>query len=389
VPVLQRRLQQAQLEGTLNPFVELICRACAYECEAQLALFRAQSEGRIPHDELARVQRKLDRNGDGHITRNEFMANATSVFFSSLLEEVTNEAMIASMSAAASSPSKTRPSLVLQSIENEAQLAGRLSVVERVDGARRRVDDFTAYTKRIQEDKGMVVHEIEHGVRTMRHASETQRLEAEQSVRNDGATTLVALELAVAGSSDVGVRAASVRLFALLSQQLVAGLGTPNEQQLLALFRRYDEDGNGVLSRGEIAHLIADYSAARAGQIETQELPGLRASLKTDGSNQFVCLLTRARVMAKEAELALFKSQAEGQVANADLCAMFNRLDTNRDGMISKDEFSRGMADVLFATQLERIQKWTSVLNDAAKETEAKEAIAAERTETKDESAIW
>ena len=58
-------------------------------------------------------------------------------------------------------------------------------------------------------------------------------------------------------------------------------------------------------------------------------MPELERVLEAEGSNQFVCLLTRARLMAKKAELALFVSQAEGQLADADLKRAFLSLDTN------------------------------------------------------------
>ena len=146
--------------------------------------------------------------------------------------------------------------------------------------------------------------------------------------------------------------------------------------------------------RGELAHLITDYATARAGEIQREEIPLLQKILESEGENQFVCLLTRARLMAKEAELALFVAQAEGQLADADLKNAFAALDTNRgrettcprnaepttstgvfspryvrlpafsQGMISKSEFFKGASDVLFATQLERIKKWKGVLND-------------------------
>ena len=55
LPVLKRRLAQASANGTINPFVELVTTAFTYECEAQLALYRAQSEGRITEDALRAV----------------------------------------------------------------------------------------------------------------------------------------------------------------------------------------------------------------------------------------------------------------------------------------------------------------------------------------------
>ena len=62
---------------------------------------------------------------------------------------------------------------------------------------------------------------------------------------------------------------------------------------------------------------------ARAKEIEEEELPGLRGMQEKEGSsNQFVALLSRARLMAKEAELA----EEWGAIA-----MQFSAKDTNLD----------------------------------------------------------
>ena len=111
--------------------------------------------------------------------------------------------------------------------------------------------------------------------------------------------------------------------------------------QLLALWTKYDADGNGTLSRGELAHLLADYAKARALEIEREELPRIQKMMDAEGNNQFVLLLSRARKMAKEAELELFKAQAEGQISAADLQTTFSKLDTDHDVSVCVCEFER------------------------------------------------
>jgi Ca2+-binding EF-hand superfamily protein len=327
LPVFQKRLLSGA--GALNPFVELITRAFMYECEAQLAMHRAQSEGRITQAQLSETFRTMDTSHDGRITRDEFMAKATGTFFSSLLEEVTNEAMVASMSAAAADAKTAKPSFIFQSLEKaerEASLAQKT-----VDDAHKRMRQFTEYTKRLKEDRDEWEHEIEKGAQTLVQKFDDYTSDVKSVVRRDGATTLVQLELAISGGTDETARTSSVKMFEILSKQLAAGMGKPNEEQLAALWKRYDEDGNGSLSRGELGHLITDYATARAGEIKREEIPLLEKILETEGSNQFVCLLTRARLMAKEAELALFVAQAEGQLADADLKNAFAALDANHD----------------------------------------------------------
>ena len=115
--------------------------------------------------------------------------------------------------------------------------------------------------------------------------------------------------------------------------------------------------------------MISDYATARAGEIRREELPALERVLESEKDNQFACLLTRARLLAKQAELELFVSQSEGQLADADLKNVFATLDVNHDGRILKHEFFTGAADVIFATQLERLKKWKAVLQDAVSAT--------------------
>ena len=366
LPTFQKRLQAGF--GTLNPFVETLTRAFMYECESQLALYRAQAEGRLTQAQVSLSFTKMDTSRDGRITRDEFMAKATGVFFATLLEDVTNDAMVASMSAAVSdSSSGTRPSLVFQSLEKAEREAAMAQ--QSVDAARKRMRRFTSYSTRLSEEAERMEREVAEGAHAISDAVERYAERLQATVRRDGASTLVALEQATAGGSDEDARAKSVRMFEILSKQLAGGMGKPSEEQLQALWTKYDEDGNGALSRGELAHLISDYATARAGEIRREELPALEAVLESEKDNQFACLLTRARLLAKQAELELFVSQAEGQLADADLKNAFAALDVNHDGRISKHEFFTGAADVIFATQLERLKKWKAVLQDAVSAT--------------------
>ena len=363
LPVLTRRLQQSKLSGKLHPIVETVSQAFVYQTEAQLSMYRSQSEGRVTDAALKSVMTKFDKSRDGIVTRDEFMANASTTFFSNLLDDLTNDAMVASLSAAAADTS-SKPSVVFQSLE-KAEREAR-AAQDTVNAARKRIASFTSYEKRILEDAHHMEEMMHEGAKAMLQWREKRTAEALQAVRSEGASTLVSLELAVSGGSDDDARSNSVRMFGLLSKQLVAGMGKPGDQQLLALWSRYDEDRTGTLSKGELGHLITDYATARAREIESNELPSLKAMMDAEVSNQFVTLLSRARLMAKEAELALFQSQAEGQISVADLNAAFSKLDVNRDGVITKDEFLRGASDVLFRTQIERLKNWKGLVDSGA-----------------------
>ena len=244
----------------------------------------------------------------------------------------------------------------LEKAEREAQQAQRT-----VDAARRRIDQFTSYTKRLAEDQNKMETEIQTGAAKMKEWRDEAQIKIVESVRRDAASTLVSLELAVSGGSDDDSRAQSVSMFQLLSRQVISGMGRPSIDQLAALWKRYDADGNGVLTKSELSHLLVDYAASQADLITKDVLPQLRRQIDLGGSNQYVLLLCRARIMAQEAKLALFKSQAEGQLAAADLNAAFEHLDTDHNGRISKQEFLAGAADVMFRSQMERLKVWQRV----------------------------
>ena len=48
---------------------------------------------------LMQAMKQLDTKGNGHVAREDFMRNATQTFFSSLLEEMTNEVRDCMLSA--------------------------------------------------------------------------------------------------------------------------------------------------------------------------------------------------------------------------------------------------------------------------------------------------
>ena len=354
IPKLKKRVEQSH---TGCPIMQAISRAFLLAMQSQLALYRAQSEGRLTDDEVHKVFKQLDVNADGRVTRDEFMAHATPVFFALQLQQMTNIAEVGAMSAAASDrprrKSKDLTFTALEAAEREALAAQR-----DVEGATVRLRQFTAYSKRLKEERGHVVDEVNEGVASMLKHREELQAKLKQQVQRDQASTLVGLELATQAGDDSDLRASSIALFTLMSRQLVAGMGEPRHAQLKALWARYDEDRNGVLSKGELSHLMADYAGARAEEIERDELPGLLSMQAQHLDNEFVLLLTRARVLAKEAELALFKAQSQGKIAEGDVANAFRELDTNRDGTVSKAEFLKGINQVLFRVQLSRNENW-------------------------------
>ena len=46
--------------------------------------------------------------------------------------------------------------------------------------------------------------------------------------------------------------------------------------------------------------MVTDYASARVLEIEKEELPRLRQMMEAEGGNQFLLLISRARMMAKE-----------------------------------------------------------------------------------------
>ena len=160
---LKKRVEQSH---TGCPIMQAISRAFLLAMQSQLALYRAQSEGRLTDDEVHKVFKQLDVNADGRVTRDEFMAHATPVFFALQLQQMTNIAEVGAMSAAASDrprrKSKDLTFTALEAAEREALAAQR-----DVEGATVRLRQFTAYSKRLKEERGHVVDEVNEGVASM------------------------------------------------------------------------------------------------------------------------------------------------------------------------------------------------------------------------------
>ena len=88
------------------------------------------------------------------------------------------------------------------------------------------------------------------------------------------------VDLEMAGSAGVDEeRRARARMWSLLSKQLIGGLGKPRDAQLRALWKRYDTDRNGLLSKAALGRMLIEYAAARADEIAVDEIPNLEAML--------------------------------------------------------------------------------------------------------------
>uniref|UniRef100_A0A7S4AYE3 EF-hand domain-containing protein n=1 Tax=Chrysotila carterae TaxID=13221 RepID=A0A7S4AYE3_CHRCT len=166
-------------------------------------------------------------------------------------------------------------------------------------------------------------------------------------------------------------RAARHRMWKLLSRQLIGGLGAPREAQLSALWSRYDADHNGCLSKGELGMMMADYAAARADELEAEELPSLQRMMEEHDDNPFVRSLAEARLLSKRAELELYRAQSHGALPAAAVEAAFKQLDTRHDGRVFRDDFLAHATDVFFGIQMERLQ--------AMKDLESADVAAAQQ----------
>ena len=343
--------------------------------EAQLALHRAHAEGRINDEAIKSTFRALDVNGDGRVTYSEFMQRAAPVFFRHLIDSATMSAMLEDLAAqaaaeeGASGGSAAPPVAKLMSFEaldraeREAKAASAAIVASR---QRLAAHEQRARAKRPAPARAKrpsnVTHDVAEGIGHLIRDRHALQAKLASEVQADRAVVQVEFELsaqAVEGSEDervIGQRTA--RMWTLLSKQMIAGLGTPRESQLGAIFDKYADPKTRCLSKGDLSIAIRDYSAARCDEIVQVELKELEEADRSAEGNAFVKLLTHARRISKEAELALYQAQAAGTISRAGIDAAFKALDVDGDGRVRRNEFVARAIDVFFSMQLGRIQNW-------------------------------
>jgi len=115
------------------------------------------------------------------------------------------------------------------------------------------------------------------------------------------------------GTGSSGAAARTDAWLLLLQQQMD---GEAVEEELQALWNKYDVNKDGALSKSELHRMIKEYGAAAAQHME---------HTSPEGTN--------------EAQLAHLKALAGGLVDELTLNRTYDRLDRNGDGKISRSEW--------------------------------------------------
>mmetsp|Transcript_46519 Transcript_46519/g.108134 ORF Transcript_46519/g.108134 Transcript_46519/m.108134 type:complete len:560 (-) Transcript_46519:308-1987(-) len=342
-----RKLVRAQ--GTGNPFLGLAIKSFVSCSEAQLMLCKAHAEGNISNHEVEVVFSQLDVDGDGSVTRDEFFRRAQSVFFAVLLQAMSNFSSIHEIGMPQDDGDNNAGG------ENKAPSSVLSPAIEKAEReAKQARGDIDAAKARLEAHRRRVERELRQGSQAMLASREELRDKLREEVSKSAATTLVRFEMAVGDDAQLEARQ---QMWGLLSKQLIAGLGPPRPTQLEALWKAYDTDGSNSMSKGELWRLMMDYARSRAVEIERDEIPSLTKELEANQGNHFFTLIGKARLLTKQAQAALFRSQADGAISDADLRAAFEKLDTNADGTIGVKEFLAGATDAFFEIQLLRLQR--------------------------------
>jgi len=363
------------LKHATSPFERMLATTFKLTNDAQMKLFSSHVDGRLTEDEVAAAFASLDVNHDGHVTKDEFMEKAGETFFGILLEHAKMHATLSHIAEEALDVTSPKPTAANATLPHSDALSKAMREAREADGAikmaRKRIDDHV-------RGREILAARVIEGTRHLLDGHHKMQAELRREVQAERAAIQVDFELSAKESVPSQMQRAQIgRMWTLMSKQLIAGQGAPRESQLGAIFDKYADPKSHSLSKGDLSMAMMDYAQARVEEITRHELPAMMDYARPGGGestkntqlhadNEFVQLLTNARRMSKEAELALCRAQAGGSMSPAELARAFKTLDVDGDGLVYRHEFVSQATDVFFSIQLGRVHNWSAFEEAAA-----------------------
>ena len=131
------------------------------------------------------------------------------------------------------------------------------------------------------------------------------------------------------------------------------------QNELSALFDKYDSNHNGTLEKDELKHILAEFAQAQLKAMDAEEAK-MEAQFKKQeemmkglggGAEMGKAMFDMARQQIRSKRTCL-ESQAKGVLSEQMVDLMYEKLDKDKNGSVSKEEFLAGAVSSLMAEQL-------------------------------------
>ena len=131
------------------------------------------------------------------------------------------------------------------------------------------------------------------------------------------------------------------------------------QDELSALFDKYDSNHNGALEKDELKHILAEFAQAKLKAMDAEEAK-MEAQFKKQeemmkglggGAEMGKAMFDMARQQIR-AKRTCLESQAKGVLSEQMVDLMYEKLDKDKNGSVSKEEFLAGAVSSLMAEQL-------------------------------------
>jgi len=125
----------------------------------------------------------------------------------------------------------------------------------------------------------------------------------------------------------------------------------PDSTMLQTLFRKYDADKDGFLSRLEVKPMLQEIARAKRQNLERKSHTIAAKTQAQSGGDIVDSIFKHLELGEIPSQLALLKKQESGDVDALNLNQIFSELDLDEDGQVSLNVFLMKAKDTLFAKE--------------------------------------